>query len=341
MKVEAQRVEAFLRDPGTARVALFHGEDVGLIRDRAARLVRTVAGSLDDPFRVVTVESEGSAGIAEEMASLPLGGGRRAVRVRDAGDAALRSVQAVLEGAVGVFSHSMLVLEAPGLSARSRLRAAVEKAAHGVAIACYPQEGRALEQTVRAILADAGVSVDADALVWLLGRLGADRGVTQSEVAKLALFAGANGTVDLEAARSCVGDLAGLSLEDALFAATAGDGVDADRALELAIAEGAAAVGVLRAGLLHLQRLQRARLEMQGGVSALEAAKTARPPVFFRRQAAFAQALSLWSPHRLGAACVRFWEAERACKRTGAPGETICRGAVLGLAQRAAAARRR
>ena len=50
---------------------------------------------------------------------------------------------------------------------------------------------------------------------------------------------GPGGRVDLEAAMACVGDLAGLSLDDALFAATEGDVATADRALELAMAEGA------------------------------------------------------------------------------------------------------
>jgi hypothetical protein len=40
-------------------------------------------------------------------------------------------------------------------------------------------------------------------------------------------------------------------------------------------------------------------------------------------------------------AAARLWEAERACKRTGAPADTIARNAVIGLAQRAAMARRR
>lgn len=142
-------------------------------------------------------------------------------------------------------------------------------------------------------------------------------------------------------AQLCVGDLAGLSLDDALFAATSGDVAGADRALELAMAEGAAAVGVLRAGLLHLQRLQRARGAMGTGLSASEATKGIRPPLYFRREAQFVQALGLWSEQALSQACQRFWEAERACKRTGTPGETICRSAVIGLAQRSVVARRR
>jgi len=63
--------------------------------------------------------------------------------------------------------------------------------------------------------------VDSDALSWLGGQLGADQAVTRNEVEKLALYAGQGGQVDLTAARVCVGDLSGMSLDDALFAATA------------------------------------------------------------------------------------------------------------------------
>jgi DNA polymerase III subunit delta len=337
MKLDGRRIEAFLNDPGAVRVVLLHGEDVGLIRERAARLVRAVAGSTDDPFRVVELERDEFARIPDELASLSLTGGRRVIRVRDAGDTATAHVQTALAGK----GTGLLVLEAAGLASRAKLRALVEKANDTAAIACYPLEGRALEQTIRSTLAEFDVTVDNDALTWLAGQLGADQAVTQSEIEKLAIYAGQGGAVDIVAARVCVGDLAGLSLDDALFAATSGDVPGADRALELAMAEGAAPVGVLRAALMHLQRLQRARAGMEGGASASEAAKAARPPVFFRREGAFVQALGIWSMAALDQACVRVWETERGCKRTGAPAETLCRNAIIGLAQRGAAARRR
>ena len=84
MKLDARQIERFLLDPGAARVVLLHGEDVGLIRDRASRLVRAVAGASDDPFRVAELDRDGFGRIAEEMASLSLTGGRRVVRVREA-----------------------------------------------------------------------------------------------------------------------------------------------------------------------------------------------------------------------------------------------------------------
>lgn len=336
MKLDTRQIEGFLRDPGAAQVVLLLGEDVGLIRERAKRLVVAVTGAADDPFRVVELDRESVGSAPAEVASMALGGGRRVVRVRDVTDGAHGVVERVLAGK----GEGLLVLEAPGLG-KGKLRTLVEKASRGVAITCYPLEGRMLEQEIRATLRAMEVNVEADAVTWLAGHLGADLAVTRSEIEKVALFAGVGGTVDLEMAQLCVGDLAGLSLEDALFAATSGDVAGADRALELAMAEGATAVGVLRAGLMHLQRLQRARGAMGPGVSAAEAAKGVRPPLYFRREGAFVQALGLWSDVALGQACQRLWEAERACKRTGAPGETICRSAVIGLAQRSAVARRR
>ena len=332
MKIDARRIGAFLKDPGACRVVLLHGEDAGLIRGRAEALVRAVAGSLDDPFLVADLNRETIDRLAEEASALSMTGGRRVVRLREATDAAVERVGAVLAGNTTAF----LVIEAPGLASKAKLRTLVEGAAGGATIACYPEEGRDLEQTIKAVLAEANVTIDGDAMAWLGGQLGADRASTRLEVEKLAMYAGPGGRVDLDAAMQCVGDMAGLSLDDALFAATAGDIATADRALELALAEGATAVGVIRGGMMHLQRLHRVRLAMaETGASATDAVRSARPPVFFRRQGAFTRALGLWPPEALAGALAYLSDAERACKRTGAPDEVLCRNAVLTLARRA------
>ncbi len=268
---------------------------------------------------------------------MSLTGGRRVVRVRDATDGITEAVKAVFAGK----SEALLVVEAPGLPSKGRLRGLVERAVDGVAVACYPQEGRALETGIREALAALGVIAEADALAWLGSQLGADRAVTQREMEKVALYAGSGGKISLADARVCVGDHAGLSLDDALFAASAGNVGATDRALELAMAAGATSVGALRACLQHMQRLQRASSAVAGGFSSVDAMKAARPPIFFQRQDSFAAALRLWPLEGVQAICVRLWEAERACKRTGAPAETLGRSVILGIALRAAAMKRR
>jgi DNA polymerase-3 subunit delta len=330
VKIDARGIARFLRDPGACRVVLLYGDDAGLIRDRAEALVRAVAGSLDDPFLVAELTRDTAGELAAEASSLPLTGGRRVVRLREAADSAAAGVKAILDGN----APALVVLEAGSLPPRSKLRALAEAAPDAAAIACYPEDGAALEATIRGVLGEFGVTVQPDALAWLAGQLGADRASTRRELEKLALYAGPGGKVDLDAAMACVGDFAGLSLDDAVFAATEGDVEMADRALEVAMSEGAAPVQILRATLMHLQRLQRARAAMTDGVSAEEAMRLLRPPVFFRRVGPFKRALSLWSAAGLDAAAAGISDAERQCKRTGMPDITLCRAAVLTLARR-------
>jgi len=335
VKLAASRLASFLREPGDCRVVLLYGDDAGMIRERAETLVRATAGSLDDPFRVAELAREDLDRLPTEAASLSLTGGRRVVRVREVGDSALSVVQVVLRGR----ASALVVLEGPSMPARSRLRSLLEAAPDGAAIGCYPEEGRALQETIRARLHAAGIGVDPDALAWLVTQLGGDQVSTLAELDKLTLYVGPGGCVDLAAAEACVGDLAGLSLDDAVFAATAGDVATADRALELAMAEGATPVGVLRAGLGHLHRLYRARLLMDSGMTGADAAQALRPPVFFRRIGLFTRALGLWPTPALTAAMAGLSHAERNCKRTGAPDEVLAQNAILALARRAAVGR--
>lgn len=309
-----------------------------MIRDRAEALIRTVAGSLDDPFLVAELTRDQIRDLPNEAASMSLIGGRRVVRLREVTDAAADSVQAVLQST----APALVVMEGSNLPSRSRLRTMLEAAPHGAAIPCYPEDGKALELTIRSTLEDFGVGIEPDGLSWLSQQLGADRAATRAEMEKLALYVGPGNRVDIDAARTCVGDLAGLSLDDALFAATIGDVQTADRALELAIAEGAAPVQVLRAAIGHLQRLHRARLAMEhAGLTAAEATKGLRPPIFYQKVSAFNRALALWPIGALAAALAAMAEAERSCKRTGWPDQTLCRNAVLTVARRTAAMVRR
>lgn len=338
MKLEPRRVQRFLDDPGPCRFALLYGDDAGLIRRRAEELAGSVLDGPDDPFRLVWLNRDEIARLPEEASALSLIGGRRVVRVRDVADAALTAVRAAAEAK----GEALVILEAPDLASRSRLRTYVEGLPDGVAIGCYPEEGRALDDTIRAVLAADAIGVRPDALEWLRAHLGADHDATRSELGKLALYVGVAGEVDIEAAEACIGEAAALSLDDALFAATAGDVGGADRALMLAFAEGAAAVGVLRAALYHLQRLHRARLAMdRDRMAAADAAKLVRPPLFFRRVATFTMALAAWPSGSLLRALEAVAGAERECKRTGAPDVTLCRQVIGQLARQTAALRRR
>lgn len=332
MKLDARQIPAFLAAPGAVRAVLLHGEDEGLIRERAETLTRAVAGSLNDPFRVAELEREGWPRIADEAASLAMLGGRRVVRVREATDAATEPVRAALRGP----GEALLVIEAPGLG-RGKLRTLIEAAPDGAAIACYPEERRALTDTMRAILAERGVSADPDALAWLAENLVHDRAAMRGELEKLALLAGAGGRIDLETARAAAGDGGGASADAGLLAATSGDAAAADAAVEAAIAEGVNGVALVRIALAHLQKLHQARLRMGTGASAAEAVRAIRPPVFFRAVPAMTASLARWSETSLLRAIEEARTVEAACKSTGSRQELLARRYVAWLARQAAA----
>ncbi len=328
MKLDARQVAGFLRDPGKCRLVLLYGEDEGLIRERAQALTKGVAGSLNDPFLVTELNREGWGQIPAEMAALSMIGGRRVVVVRDAAEAVLGQVMQALKGPGG----ALLVLEAAGIG-KGKLRSFAEAHAEAAAIACYPDEGQGISDIIRSGLAASKVSVDPDALAWLGQVLGGDRAVLRGEIEKLTLLVGPGETVGLEEAQLCTGDSAAGSGDEGLLAALRGDAVAADTGVERAFQDGLNGVAMLRMALGQLQKLHQARLRMDGGLSASEAVRTMRPPVFYRAMSAMTACLGRWSSEGLVRAIEEARQVELACKRTGSRPELLARRFVAGLAR--------
>ncbi|QDH16504.1 DNA polymerase III subunit delta [Swingsia samuiensis] len=329
MKIEPRNVERILKDAGSWRALLFYGEDTGLIRERALQVVRYVAQTTDDPFRVAQLNRDTQDRLEEEATALSLIGGRRVVWLRDAQENIVTQLTKALE----ISTDTLIVIEAASLTPRSKLRAFAEKHKDVASIACYPEEGKALSKTVTDALQKEGVTIDRDALLWLVNHLGADRGGIRGEIEKLILYAGKGGQLDLSSVQDCIGDGGGNSLEDAVFAALSGNRAEADQALERALADGANAVAVARSALGVLGRLERVALAVGSGQGRAEAMKNLRPPVFFKKVPAFNQALDRWPLSSLEKALNETQALELACKQSGAPDELLCRRHIAALSQ--------
>lgn len=331
MKVDARRMSAFLRDPGSTRLVLLHGDDEGLVRQRADALTVVVAGSKDDAFRVAWLGREDHARLAEEASAISMLGGRRVIRVREAGDGLAAAVTALVKDFAASGGDSVVVLEGGAMPARSKLRALVEALPEAAAIACYPEEGRALGERIAASLAAAGIGVEADALQFAVERMGNDSAAVGGEIEKLILYAGDERRLRLDDVRACVGDAGAVAFDDAVFAATSGDAAAVDRALERALAEGAAPVAVARGVLGHLAKLHLARGRMADGASADDATRSVRPPVFFKRVPEFTRALRHWDAAKLMQAMRETRRVELACKQTGSPDVLLVRRLIAAL----------
>jgi DNA polymerase-3 subunit delta len=337
MKIAGARVESLLSrpDPGLAAVLLY-GPDEGLVRERALRLVRAVLPDPQDPFGLTELGADAvradPALLVDEARALCLTGGRRVVRVRQASDQLSGACRALLDLPS---LAALVVIDAGELGTASSLRRLFEAAPNAAAIGCYRDEGRALATTVHQQLEALGLRADAEAEAFLNLHLGADRGITMSELAKLDLYLGpAPGErsprpVTLEDVAAVVGDSAALGVDDLVHAAALGEAADVERTLGRLLAQGQSPVSLLRALAIHFGRLYQLACLVEAGEPAERAIEKMRPPIHMRRRGSFRAALRRWSAAALAAQAGRLLQAEIGCKTTGWPAAELCRAAAL------------
>ena len=335
MKIAPRQIDAFLRTPDPmARAILVYGTDAGLVLERANALARSVAEDLSDPFLVAEITAaslrEEPTRIADEAASISLTGGRRVVRVRDASDAMVGPLELFLDDSPG---DGLVIVQAGALGTRAALRKLFESAANAAAIACFADDAQTLDRLIHDTLAIRGITVSHDAAAYLGANLGADRGISRSELEKLALYAGEGATVSLADAMASVGNSSAVSLDNLVMAAAGGDGFAADQALTRSYQEGANPVSVLRALGRHLTRMLLTRAKIDTGVTRDAAMKALRPTVFYKLAPAFHAQLRKWTVRKLGIASGLVLEAERQCKQTGAPAHALCGRAILQISR--------
>jgi DNA polymerase-3 subunit delta len=337
VKLPAARVTAFLQRPDRdIRAVLFYGPDAGLMRERADTLARTVCPDLKDPFRVADLSGPALAAdparLADEAAQMSLVGGRRVVRVRDAADRLAGLFASFLDTAPG---DGLIVVEAGDLAGSSSLRRVFDASPRAAAIGCYPDSPEDRAAVIRDTLRVHRITASRDAIQYLVEHLGSDRLLSRGELEKLAIYAGEGGQIDLDDVRLSIGDSAALALDDAIAAAAEGDAARVERVLDRVFQEGDSPVSVVRAMLRHLQRLHVLAARLAMGVTFAEAMRTARPPIFYRQQDNIRRQLALWNEAGMRALIERVAQAELHMKLTGLPAETICREAMLAVAQTA------
>lgn len=343
MKIAANRVESFARSPDpSCRAILVYGPDSGLVRERIETLAKTVLSDLRDPFRVAELTparlKEIPSLLADEAAALAMTGGRRVVIVRDAGDGVASAFKSFLDDGHG---DALVLAEAGELAAKSSLRKLFEGHDKGAALACYADEGAALEGFIRATLKELGLTADAETLSFLAEHMGADRRLSRSELTKLALYMGGPGQVRLDDAMACIGDSATLSMDEVAFCTADGNHAEAQSTLDRLLAEGGQPISILRGVARHFTRLHLAQSLIGQGSSPDQAMAALKPPIFFKLTDRFRRQLAKWPPNKLSSALEILIEAELDCKTTGLPAAEITSRALLKLAQAANRAQQR
>ncbi|MDX1921578.1 MAG: DNA polymerase III subunit delta [Alphaproteobacteria bacterium] len=340
MKLTANKSAGFIEKPDMAmRVFLVYGPDAGLVRERAQKLCAKCVPDVNDPFSVSEISpstlDENPSRLHDEMSSISMMGGRRLVRMRDAGEAsAFSAIDHLLSNLPS--GDSVLVLEAGELDKRSKLRNRVEDDAKAMAIPCYAEEGADLTATISSMIKAEGFTIDRDALAALAAVLPPDRSGIRMEVDKLISYAWkeTDKKITTEHISACITDAAGEEVDDAVWAAASGDIAKLDAMLAKLHAEGVQPIQFLRAATRHLTKIYEGLGKMEEEhMGAMEAVKTMRPPIFFKREAQMQKQLRTWTLGKVMDAMCALLEAEMKVKTTGMPADRLGERALYNVAR--------
>jgi len=338
--LRTNEIEPFIARPDARPVVLVFGPDAGLVSERVEALIRASVDDPNDPFALVRLDGDELAAdparLVDEATTIPLFGGRRAIRIRAGNRNVVPAIEAVL---TALLRDCRIVIEAGDLRRGAALRNVCERAKLAVAIPCYADAERDLARLVDEELRTAGLAIAPEARAALIPLLGGDRRASRAEVAKLALYARGQGRIELDDVMAVVADASALALDQLVDAAFAGRPAEVEKEFAKTATAGTAPAATVAAALRQVERLHAIRLMIEGGgISASDAVEQAQPPIHFRRKPLIESALKSWTSARLERAMTALAEASLETRRTPALAEAIAQRAMLSVAT---AARRR
>jgi DNA polymerase-3 subunit delta len=222
--LRGKEIDAYLARPDSGRpIILLYGPDAGLVRERADALLASAVDDPNDPFSMVRLDGDELSAepsrLVDEALTVPLFGGRRAIRVRAGSRNFASGVDTLAETSL---RDCRIVIEAGDLRPESPLRKACERAKTAVAIGCYPDGERDLAKLIDDELRLANLRMAGDARAALMALLGGDRQASRNELRKLTLFAHGEGEVTLDHVMAVVADASEMKLDPIVDGAFAG-----------------------------------------------------------------------------------------------------------------------
>ncbi len=335
--LKAHEVARFLARPDLSEgIFLAYGPDGGLVRETAQRLIRQLSG--DDPASANISVFDGPDLAADpallllEARSSSLFGGKRIIRVRNAGKALVMPLTELRDDPGG----TAIVLEADNLPPKDALRALVEAAKFGRAMPCYPDSDETLMTLMRETFNQAGIRTDNDVVPTLREILGNDREITRRELEKLTLYAAQSKSLTREDVLLLCADNGALVIDAILDATGGGHAEKLELAVNRALAANVNPQQLLAMLTNHFASLRRWRTEVDAGKTARAVLDGLRPKPHFSRAGALEQQLRLWSDSALSTAGERLLQATAESRRRPALAEAVLRRVTLALCMMAA-----
>ena len=343
MKIAPRDIASLIKHPDPRFLIFFlYGQDQGLARDRSLEIAHLFADNLDDPFAVTRLTgsqiSEDPALLRDELDALPAFGGNRLVMVTGAGTELLGAVKNCL---TSLNPNARLIIRATDVNTRHALVALCDKESQCASIGCYPDNDKSISDLARAVFAAESIKVEPAGFSIITDRLGSDRQASRSELEKLALMAGPNGTLTRKDIEEALGDNAALVLDQLSISLLAGDVKSFESHHARALREGTQPVMVVRHILRLFKTLATIQSFMRGGDGVSNAVAKARPPLHFTLKPVMTKTASKWSLHQSNDVIDRLIALEIQIKSGAFPDARALVGqSLLGLCLRAQVANR-
>lgn len=331
--IKTQQAAQFLKAPPVnIGAVLFFGTDSGLVSERSEQLAKRLAAREDPPGEVLRLDEndlDADPGrLAIELDTRPMFSGRKIIRAAAGRRLSAATLKPILEAG----SHEgFLIVEAGNLKPADALRALFEGHASAAAVACYTDDGAAIEMLISDVLASFKKQIAPDAREELASRLGADRALSRAEIEKLALYALQRERIELADVEAVVGDASDLALERVPEAAASGDTARAINDLGRAIASGESAQTILIVTQRYFLKLHRARADADNGRSVDDIIRSIKPPMHFKQRDVFAAQVRRWTRPGLDAALKRIAETAKAARLSSQLEDTLTERLILAL----------
>jgi DNA polymerase III subunit delta len=299
--LRGREIDAFLARPDPGRpIILLYGPDAGLVRERAEALLASAVDDPNDPFSMVRLDGDELSAepsrLVDEAMTVPLFGGRRAIRVR----AGSRNFASGVDTLVDMtLKDCRIVIEAGELRAESPLRKACERAKTAVAIGCYPDGERDLAKLIDDELRVSSLSIASEARGVLMSLLGGDRQASRNELRKLTLYAHGTREVTLDDVMAVVADASELKLDPIVDGAFAGKPDLVETEFAKAMVAGTYPGMIIAAAQRQAAWLHKSALAIAEGTPLANLLDSGFPRLHFSRKANVEIALRNFSTARL------------------------------------------
>ena len=336
MKIVPRQINTFLENPPDELAAvLFHGNDIGLISERANLFANKFSDDLEDVFSVTRLNGEMLVGetslIADSAAVIPLTSTKRLVLVKGRGTELLSACKLALTSPI---SNALIIVEATETTTKHAIVKLFETTKHAASIGCYADGIKDIHALATRIFAVDNVKASIDALDIIALRLGSDHAVSRREIEKLALMAGPGGTLEADDVQIALGDSANLAIDDIAEALASGAVRRLQQALQKAWYEGMNAVMIVRGCQSYFRQLGLASYAMANGQPAQIAIRSLKPPLHFKLQDRLLVHLQRWRPHLAMDAVNRLQDIELQLKSSKINDQVFTTQSLLGICLR-------